>query len=254
VEALIIGIVVIAAYAASRREEQAAEAAPPAPVVPVLPPVTPGGPGSGAAGAVADFQFSAGLAQAVTSGNIRGAVAGVVAQPGRAAEAAIGTSAAGLTGGLSYLIPQLGQLASLVNDSARSAAARKGWEAVESGLEEYAARLQAAGFMDQDVRNYLVYTWAADFGIRGRNGLPPWPGKVPVRQSGILASERLRDQARASLLARGLDLPPAPLVDGSIVPGVAATPPDRLYGPPASLASAIRVAVAAPTRGALAAQ
>jgi hypothetical protein len=107
-----------------------------------------------------------------------------------------------------------------MNDSARHAASRRSWAVVQQAIDDYNARLMAAGVKDQDTRNYIVYTWAADFGIRGRNGLPPWPGKAPVAQAGILTSQRIRDQARTSLLNRKVGLPPVLLVDGTLVPGV----------------------------------
>jgi len=205
------GVVLIA------RQRQAAviAAAPVASPAPQVPrPAT--GP---VANAISDYSFSGALARQIASGNVSGAAQMIASNPGYAASVGIGTAAAGLTGGLSYLIPQLGAIRDFVNDAAKSAAARKGWQAVESGLELYAQRLIAAGVTDNDTRNYLVYTWAADFGIRGRNGAPPWPGRVPVRQSGILASERIRDASLANLRRRHLPIPNAPLVDGSFVPG-----------------------------------
>jgi hypothetical protein len=109
-----------------------------------------------------------------------------------------------------------------LNDRARSAAASKGWAAVQAGMNDYRAGLVAAGVTDSDVIRYLTNDWGADFGIRGRNGYYPWPGKVPVQQSGIHAAESERDSARAALLARGAAVPDSMRIDGSILPGVPA--------------------------------
>jgi hypothetical protein len=122
-----------------------------------------------------------------------------------------------------------------LNDRARSSAASKGWAAVQQGINDYAAALRAQGVTDTDTINYLVGDWAADFGIRGRNGMFPWPGKVPVQQSGIHAAESLRDNAKASLLARGVGVPPSMRIDGSVIPGIPANPAPVLIKSPSTV-------------------
>jgi hypothetical protein len=112
-----------------------------------------------------------------------------------------------------------GSLSFAINDEARHSAARKGWAAVQDGINQWIAYLKAQGVTDTDTLNYVAHTWGADFGIRGRNGLPPWPGKVPVSNSGIIAAERIRDAAKASLRRRGVGVPDVALVTGQIVPG-----------------------------------
>jgi hypothetical protein len=133
-----------------------------------------------------------------------------------------------------------------MNDAARHAASRRSWAVVQSAINDYDAQLRAAGVTDADTRNFIVYTWAADFGIRGRNGLPPWPGKAPVSQAGIIASERIRDAARASLLARGVGLPPVTLVDGTTIQGSAPASPPPPEAAPGPVPAAAGVAAVAP--------
>jgi len=154
------------------------------------------------------------------SGNFGGYVSGQAAGAGGVASGiATGATFGPIGAGVGGLVG--GALALAMNDSARHAASRRSWAVVQQAINDYDARLRAAGVTDSDTRAFVVYTWAADFGIRGRNGLPPWPGKAPVANAGIIAAEHIRDAAKASLLRRGVGLPNVVLVDGSVVLGTA---------------------------------
>lgn len=85
---------------------------------------------------------------------------------------------------------------------ARSAAANKNAHAVLDLLPVYDNKLQACGITDPVIRSYIVHAWGFDLGNRARNGLSPWPGKVPFSIDHLRDMERARDAAAAQLQAR----------------------------------------------------
>jgi hypothetical protein len=206
---LLVGVVLLAAWAVSRGTAGMAP---------------PGAPGAGAApvgAGGADLSFQGGIGVTGPRSGGKGLQA-----TGTAGGAAVGSVVPGVGTAVGAAVGAIvgATVGAILNEQARHRASREGWQAVQNGINDYFSQLAAAGVTDSDTASYIVYTWAADFGNRGRNGLPPWPGKVPVALAGIQASERLRDAARASLLARGVGLPAVTLVSGQVVPGQPARP------------------------------